>query len=306
MSLRGSLARIFLGRDGRVRLLWRAVIFYLLVDELAPLVLDPLLGFAEQRLQMPEGLSASNVALNEIENFIAALIVTALLALYEGRRVDSYGLPLAGAFSGQTAQGALVGALMAGLVALGMYALGGMQVHGLAITGSTLATAALAWLGANLCVGVAEEFVYRSYFLQTLWKSIGFWLASIVIAVLFAADHYFFKPGENLWDVITLMSLSLLLCYSVLRTGTLWFAVGFHIAFDYLQLFVIGTPNGSAIPQGRMLNVTFEGPAWLTGGVLGTEASMLMYPVIALAWLYVGKCLPAAGSAGRRSDRLRS
>jgi uncharacterized protein len=172
-------------------------------------------------------------------------------------------------------------------VAVGMYLLGGMQVHGFATSGSALAPWALAWLGSNICVGVAEEFLCRSYFLQTLWRSIGFWPASIVIALLFAADHYFFKAGENIWDVITLVSLSLLVCYSVLRSGTLWFAVGFHIAFDYMQLFVIGTPNGDQVPVGRLLDVSFQGPAWLTGGVLGTEASFLMYPLIALAWLYV-------------------
>src|SRR5438093_331320 len=83
----------------------------------------------------------------------------------------------------------------------------------------SLALAALAWLGANVAVGVAEEFWFRSYLLQSLWRSIGFWPASIVIALLFAADHYFFKTGENVWDVITLVSLSLLMCYSVLRTG---------------------------------------------------------------------------------------
>jgi len=84
------------------------------------------------------------------------------------------------------------------------------------------------------------------------------------------------------------VSLSLMMCYSVLRTGTLWFAVGFHISFDYMQLFVIGTPNGARLPQGRLLEATFNGPAWLTGGALGTEASFLMYPTIALLWLYVG------------------
>src|SRR5205807_5061079 len=161
--------------------------------------------------------------------------------------------------------------------------------------------AALAWLGANVAVGVAEEFWFRSYLLQSLWKSIGFWPASIVIALLFAADHYFFKTGENVWDVITLVSLSLLMCYSVLRTGTLWFAVGFHISFDYMQLFVIGTPNGARLPVGRLLEATFNGPAWLTGGALGTEASFLMYPTIALLWLYVAWRFradrPAAGAA---------
>jgi len=54
-----------------------------------------------------------------------------------------------------------------------------------------------------------------------------------------------------------------------------------------MQFFVIGTPNGNLIPQGRLLDVTFNGPAWLTGGVLGTEASFLMYPLLALVTLYV-------------------
>jgi uncharacterized protein len=162
-----------------------------------------------------------------------------------------------------------------------------MKIHGLATTGVPLLLSALACLATNIGIGLAEEFFYRAYFLQTLWKSLGFWPAAAIISLIFTADHYFYKPGENIWDVITLMSLSLLLCYSVLRTGTLWFAVGFHAAFDYMQLFVIGTSNGSRIPVGRLLDVTFEGRAWLTGGVLGTEASFLMYPAIALLWLYV-------------------
>ena len=176
---------------------------------------------------------------------------------------------------------------MAAMVATGMIALGGMQIKGFAGSASALTLSALEWLGAMVCVGIAEEFWFRSYLQQTLWKSIGFWPAATVVALIFAAEHYFFKAGENIWDVITLISLSLLLSYSMLRTGTLWFAVGFHVAFDYLQIFVIGTPNGSQFPVGRLLDVSFNGPAWLTGGVLGTEASFLMYPAIALLWLYV-------------------
>jgi membrane protease YdiL (CAAX protease family) len=204
------------------------------------------------------------------------------MARYEHRRVDSYGLPIHRAFSFQTLEGTLAGILMAAAVALGMIALGGMQITGWAGHGSALAFSALAWLGTNILVGIAEEFWFRSYVQQTLWKSIGFWPASTVIALIFAAEHYFFKPGENVWDVITLVSLSLLLSYSMMRTSTLWSAVGFHFAFDYMQLFVIGTPNGSRIPAGRLLNANFTGSAWLTSGVLGTEASFLMYPAIAL------------------------
>ena len=294
--------RLVIGPDRKLRMLWRAAIFFALAYVVLPLALDPAFDFVAQRLHLAAGLTAANVAISEFENFIVALICTAMFARYERRRVDSYGLPVAGAFGARTAEGALAGIVMAGAVAAAMYLLGGMHIHRLATAGSALALSALAWLGANICVGVAEEFWFRSYFLQALWKSIGFWPASIVIALIFTADHYFFKTGENIWDVVTLVSLSLLMCYSVLRTGTLWFAVGFHIAFDYMQLFVIGTPNGARVPQGRLLDTSFDGPAWLTGGVLGTEASFLMYPMIALLWLYIGwrfrANLPAArGSA---------
>jgi membrane protease YdiL (CAAX protease family) len=283
----GRKPGILFGPDRKIRLLWRAVIFYVVADWLLPLALDPAFGFISGTLHLANGLTAANGAIGEIENFVIALICTAIFAWYEGGRVDGYGLPIVQAFSARTWEGALVGVVMAGAVAVGMYLLGGMQIRGLETTGSALALSALAWLGSNICVGLAEEFLYRSYLLQTLWKSIGFWPGAIIIALGFTADHYFFKTGENIWDVITLMSLSLMVSYSVVRTGTLWFAVGFHIAFDYMQLFVIGTPNGAQVPQGRLLDVSFNGPSWLTGGVLGTEASFLMYPAIALAWLYI-------------------
>lgn len=249
--------------------------------------LDPVFRWVAQRLGVAPGLSAAAVGLNELHNFLVALVCTAVLARFARRRVDSYGLAVRHAFGRDMWEGTAVGIAMALLVGIGMLVLGGMQIRGLAASPSALAVAALAWAGATFLAGLAEEFYFRSYFLQTLWKAIGFWPASLVIAALFSADHYFFKPGENVFDVITLVALSLFMCYSVRRTGLLWFAVGFHFAFDFAQLFVIGTPNGSRVPEGRLFDATFHGPAWLTGGVLGTEASLLMYPLIALAWIYV-------------------
>jgi membrane protease YdiL (CAAX protease family) len=282
-----ALKRAFIGPDGKLRALWRAAIFFVAAGWAVPALLDAPFTRLAEWLQPADGLSAENIAIGEFANFVTGLICTGALALYEWRRVDSYGLTVGRAFSRETFEGLAAGILMAGAVALGMFLLGGMQIKGLALSGNALALAALAWLGANIIVGIAEEFLFRSYLLQTLWKSIGFWPAAIFIAAVFAADHYFYKPGENVWDVITLVSLSLLMSYTVLRTGTLWFAVGFHIAFDYMQFFIIGTPNGKQIPVGRLLDVSFNGPAWLTGGVLGTEASFLMYPAIVLLWLYV-------------------
>jgi uncharacterized protein len=279
--------RALLGPDGKLRAFLRAAIFYCLGTWVLYPLIEYAMMFLARRLHISPGLSAQFLLLNEPANLIVGLICTGIFALYEHRRIDSYGLPINRALGSQTFEGAAVGVVMAGAVAIGMIALGGMQVMGLAASGVSLAISALAWLVVNILVGVSEELFYRSYLQQTLWKSIGFWPASIVIALVFTADHYFYKEGENVWDAIALISLSLVMSYSILRTGMLWFAVGFHAAFDYMQLFVIGTPNGARVPEGRLFDVSFNGPAWLTGGVLGTEASFLMYPAIALLWLYV-------------------
>lgn len=268
--------------------IWRAILFI----PLTVFVVMPLLGKLLDAILGPQPpgpfrLDPANLALAETFNFACGLIVVGLFALYEHRRIDSYGMPLGEALKSPTWEGWIVGVAQTAVVALAMYAYGAMQVRGLALSGPAIAWNALAWLGACICVGVAEEFLFRGYFLQTLWKAIGFWPAAGVAAAIFAGVHYLLKPGENVWDMLALISFSIVCCYSVLRTGNLWFAVGFHSAYDFMQFFIIGTPNGGQLPVGRLLDATFNGPAWLTGGPLGTEANWFAVPLDALAFLYV-------------------
>lgn len=277
----------FLGADGKLRYLWRAILFVVLAIAAALPAVQYVLGPLADRLNISDALSAKNIAFGEGANLLVALVCTLPFALYERRWIFSYGLPLRAMVGARLGEGFALGIVMAGAIGLGMVFLGGMQVHGFALAGNALVMAGLAWLGANVAVGIAEEYFFRGYLLQALWKSLGFWPAAIAIAALFAAAHYFTKPHENIWDVVSLAGLSLWLCYTVLKTGNLWFAIGFHIAYDFMQFFVIGTPNAGRSPEGRMFDATFNGPQWLTGGVLGTEASLLMYPLIALLFLYV-------------------
>jgi hypothetical protein len=66
----------------------------------------------------------------------------------------------------------------------------------------------------------------------------------------------------------------LLLCLFLQRTGNLWCAVGFHLGYDWGQMFY-GVPDSGIVPYQNMLNSTLSGPAWLTGGSVGPEASFL-------------------------------
>jgi hypothetical protein len=288
MATSAAAVGLVIGSDRKLRPIWRAILWVVLTVFVAmPLfgkLLDLILG------PPPPGalvFSPANLALVEGFNFACALFVTALFALYERRRFDSYGMPVGEALKSPTWEGLAVGTIQPAVIALAMLAYGAMQIHGLAQPVAASTASGLAWLGACVCIGIAEEFMFRGYFLQTLWKAIGFWPAATVVAIVFAGVHYLLKPGENLWDIVALVSFSFLCCYSVLRTANLWFAVGIHVAYDFMQLFVIGTPNGGHFPVGRLLDASFNGPAWLTGGPLGTEASWLALPLDALAFAYL-------------------
>src|SRR5207237_751185 len=64
------------------------------------------------------------------------------------------------------------------------------------------------------------------------------------------------------------------------RNRDLRFAIGFHAAFDFGAIFVYSGPNGGQFAPDRLLNAMFHGSDWLTGGKLGPEASLLVFPVI--------------------------
>jgi membrane protease YdiL (CAAX protease family) len=163
-----------------------------------------------------------------------------------------------------------------------------MEFHGIALHGPELFLFAFLWLMTMLLVGLNEEYLFRGYALQTLTRGIGFWPAALVTSSLFAGLHLS-KPHENAIDIGIIFVLGLLMCFTLLRTGSLWLAVGWHAAFDFGQFFIVGTKNGGEIPVGRLFDVTFPGPAWSNGGELGTEASLFMIPVIIASFIYIDR-----------------
>ncbi len=172
------------------------------------------------------------------------------------------------------------------LVAAGMLVTGGMHIHGIALQGTDLISSPLLWLVAMLLVGVTEEYFFRGYALQSLWRGTGFWPAALITTALFAGLHLV-KPHENAIDIGMIFVIGLIICMSVRITGSLWWAVGWHAAFDFGQIFIIGTPNGGRVPQGRLFDVTLRGPTWITGGELGTEASFFMIPAVVGTFIYI-------------------
>lgn len=213
---------------------------------------------------------------------VGAFAATWIVARAGGRSVQTLGYRRENALR-QFAMGSLFGLTAVGLLVIAIAALGGLTFGGIAG-----AAYAIPWLVAFALVGLAEEMDFRAASLITLAEAIGFWPAAIALSVLFAALHYFFKPMENLADALSVGLLGLFMCVTVLRTGAIWFAVGFHALFDYAAIFVFGAPNsgnnGHPVAT-KLLSGNFHGPAWLTGGPLGVEASWLVFPLIALLFV---------------------
>jgi len=218
---------------------------------------------------------------------IGAFLATWGVALAGRRPFSRLGYARAGALR-QLGVGSLFG-LTAVLILVGsIAALGGYTFGTLTMTGDQLAKYAIAWLIAFVLVGVAEEMDFRGAGLLTLAEAIGFWPAAVVLSALFGGLHYFLKPKENIADAVSVGLLGLFMSYTVIRTGAIWFAVGFHALFDYAAIYFFGAPNSGNNGQPiatKLLTGAYHGPHWLTGGPLGVEASWLVFPLIALLFL---------------------
>jgi len=147
-----------------------------------------------------------------------------------------------------------------------------------------------------------EEFLFRGYAQVTLAEAIGFWPAAVVLSSVFGLIHLIFKPHEDWIDLLSVALYGMFWCLTLRRTGSLWFAVGFHAASDYTDMIVFAEPNsgndGKPLP-GHLLDLQFHGPDWLTGGPRGTEASLLVFVVLAGLFYFFNRAYPARGGESK-------
>ena len=229
---------------------------------------------------------------DEAPTLVVALLATGLMAMIERRGFADYGIPvrslLGRSFWIGLGWGIASTTLLIGLIS----AFGGFRISGLAIHGSDLWRYLALWTAASLLIGLSEEFQFRGYFLTTLAEAIGFWPAVTLLSVGFGALHYFLKPHERWEDFASTALLSLFVCLTLRRTGSLAFAIGFHAAFDFANLFVWSGQNAGQFAVGHLLTAHWDGPQWLTGGLLGPEASWMVFVVIGLMIWTFGRLYP--------------
>jgi len=227
----------------------------------------------------------------------AAFLAAWILGRLERRSFGVYGLPLQRGLGKHFAQGALFGiaeisAILGALAALGYYHFGIVEIHG-----ATVVQWALLWGVFFLIVALFEEFTFRGYPQFTLAQGVGFWPAAILLSLLFGFVHWG-NPGETPAGLADVMVTGLFWSFTLRRTGTLWFAVGMHAAFDFGETFLYSVPDSGVVFPGHLSSATLVGPTWLAGGTAGPEASIFDFLVLLVFFYVFHRMHPAVPRAG--------
>ena len=116
----------------------------------------------------------------------------------------------------------------------------------------------------------------------------GFWNAAWLTSTLFGAMHTG-NNGENWIGIFAAAFIGFVFCVSIWVTGSAWWAIGCHAAWDWAETYFYGTADSGFVAPGHLLSTAPAGnPLW-SGGTDGPEGSLLIIPVVLLllAWLLV-------------------
>lgn len=210
---------------------------------------------------------------------IFVLLATWIVSRREKRPLDDYGIPPRQAFGGKFWEGSVWGFAMLSAILLALWASGHFRIDSVALAGTPVFRWAFGWGITFLAVSWHEEFAFRGYWLFTMSRRMRFWPAALLLSVIFGVAHLG-NHGENVLGILQVVATGLLFCLMIRRTGTLWFAVGFHAAWDWAETFFYGTPDSGRLGTGRFLNTSVHGPNWLTGGSAGPEGSVFALVIL--------------------------
>jgi uncharacterized protein len=114
----------------------------------------------------------------------------------------------------------------------------------------------------------------------------GFWYAAWVTSTFFAFGHTG-NNGENWIGIFAAGAIGFVFCVSVRVTGSAWWAIGCHAAWDWAETYFYGTADSGIVAQGHYLTTSPAGAAFWSGGTDGPEGSVLVLAVILLLLLTV-------------------
>src|SRR5271155_4530926 len=293
------LHNIFLGPDG-IRAGWRVAMYVALFRAVIQSLQFGIAHIAPMRdwvaAQPNDVIGVGSLIFMEVIYILSVFIPALIMMKIEKRPFAEYGLPPAEAFGKRFWLGVPFGFAMMSLLVLGIAAFHGYSMEGMGSQGAEALKFGFLYAVGFLLTGLFEEFGFRGYLQYTLGSGIGFWPSALLLSFLFGFAHLG-NPGEAKIGAFMAGCFGLLALFSLRRTGSLWFAVGMHAAFDWTETFFYGVPDSGQPAQGYLLKSSFHGPDWLTGGTVGPEGSYVVFGVLVVSAVAIHYMFPARKEA---------
>ena len=306
-----TLRNVFFGDEG-LRAGWSILIFLALmaVSFWGVNALGPLLHLVPVRSTTQALVTLRFAFLAESLPIAATLLVTWIMSKIERRPNSVYGL------GGRRKLSHLLAGLAWGVACLSLLCLilwktGLFAINGRLLFGFDALRYGTLWFLGFLLVGFFEEYLNRGYLLFTVsrglasiyqWifktrhsKALGFWSAAILIALFFGLSHGK-NPNESPIGLLAATLVSLVFCLSLWRTGSLWWAIGFHASWDWAQSFFYGASDSGIMIQQHLLATSPFGKPLMSGGATGPEGSIFVLFILALVSLVIIFTLPRTNS----------
>ena len=242
-------------------------------------VLGRLLLYVAVALAVTWGVGGA-LPVSGITGNAAALLVGSLAAGWsllrlEGRGPGALGFHLAPSAPREGLAGGAVGVGLALLVVAAVGGLGGVawSPEGGSVSGWLVgAGSAAAFLALP---AAAEEALVRGYPLQLLTARLGAGWGMVLTAMVFGALHGA-NPGATVLGAVNTGAAGLFLGAIYLRTGSLWWATGAHLGWNWGLGYLADLPvSGVDVADAPWVGATPAGPWWLGGGDFGPEGSVV-------------------------------
>jgi CAAX protease family protein len=276
---------IFLSADGRVRPVWRFCLSVFMVAA-AYVGVGIGLGFFFSTTERRPGLLVALFLVNLLMLGALLGIYKLLSALLDSKPLGAVGLAFRGRWQAELGWGLALGTAM-------MLAVAGLEracgVADFSWSGDPARRILEGGVSAFLVLavaGTAEELTFRGYPFQRLADALGPVGAVVVFSALFGIAHL----GNRSHTWISTCNTALVgatFAVAYLRTRALWLPVGMHVAWNFVQGFVLGLPISGIPLSVGLVRPDIHGARWLTGGDYGPEGSLLATVVILLATVYL-------------------
>jgi len=294
-----TLRRLFFGDDG-LRAGW-SVLLFLLITYLLFALLNVVVHHFHHPVtpktppKEPVEGSFRGIFLNEGSLLLILLFSSWIMSLIERRPFSRYGFRLK-RMPADICLGFFWGLLCLSLLVGTMVLTHALAFDGLLLHGKLVLIDGAKWFIGFLLVGLLEEYLFRGYLQYTVSRGVagitraldpgnrhafqwGFWVAAFLFSgILFMLAHTG-NSGETFSGIVSVGLAGAVFVFSLYRTGSLWWAVGFHTTWDWAQSYLYGVFDSGTMVQGHLMASHPIGSKLLSGAQDGPEGSVLCIPM---------------------------